>query len=232
MIAARKIRLSGTMNTRDLGGYETAEGQITQFGRILRSDMPSALDEIDIAALQKRQIKTIIDLRSPEEMDYRPDPFATCSAFEYLPCSFSKGNQNPSSPDVVPDIYMELFLDFENIRRVLEKIAQPGSILYHCAVGKDRTGVITAILLLNAGVELSDVLADYQVSYTYLRVWIRELIKKEGLPSFMGRSNMEYMEVALDRLKEKFGSIQEYLEKVGLSNETLEKLRKKLLCPG
>ena len=144
----RHIELESTMNTRDLGGYLAENGKITQFGRILRSDASPALTPKDKEILQKYRICTVIDLRSPEEIELKPDGFADLPGAVYHACSFAVGNRMPVSPEDVPVIYAQLLSDYAAVRRIMGTIAaSPGGVLYHCAVGKDRTGVITALLL-------------------------------------------------------------------------------------
>lgn len=230
MTASRRLLLSGASNVRDLGGYETLDGQITQFVRVFRSDIPFHLSEEDLYKLTSRGIHTIIDLRSPGEQEETPDPYRTCGVFTHYSYSFSDGNANPERPEDVPVIYHQLLSDFHNIRRVMEQIAQDGPILYHCAAGKDRTGIISALLLWNAGVSLEDILADYQVSYTYIRQRVKALLQKHPeYPPFTGRSDSEFMEITLQQFTEKYGTVQDYFRLVGLEETTILRLREKLL---
>jgi protein-tyrosine phosphatase len=123
-----------------------------------------------------------------------------------------------------------MLADFPAIKRILSIIIrQKGSIFIHCYVGKDRTGVVAALLLLIAGVNTSDILADYQISYTYLRLRIRELLHNHPeLPDFTGRSDMEYMEATLDNFFKTYGTIQNYLQQVGLHSDEVTALKNKL----
>lgn len=96
--------------------------------------------------------------------------------------------------------------------------------------GKDRTGCVAALLLTLAGVDRLDILADYQVSETYIRPviqWMRQT--QENLPAYVGASRTEYLEDCLNRLEGAYGSVPDYLRAAGLSKEQLDRLRRRLL---
>ena len=83
-----------------------------------------------------------------------------------------------------------------------------------------------------AGVAKADIVADYQVSYTYIQPLIEAMRGDHpDRPAFIGRSNLEYMEAFLDRFQKTFGTVEEYLRGIGLTGEEIEALRAKLLRP-
>jgi protein-tyrosine phosphatase len=226
----RRITLSCTVNTRDLGGYPTHDDRITSFGRIIRSDAPEVFSPEDAVLLKNLAVTTALDFRSKPEIERLPSAFERSADFDYFHCPFAFGNRNPTSKAEVPLLYAEMLADFPAIKRILSIIIrQKGSIFIHCYVGKDRTGVVAALLLLIAGVNTSDILADYQISYTYLRLRIRELLHNHPeLPDFTGRSDMEYMEATLDNFFKTYGTIQNYLQQVGLHSDEVTALKNKL----
>ncbi|MFX3616046.1 MAG: tyrosine-protein phosphatase [Sporolactobacillus sp.] len=226
----RRITLSCTVNTRDLGGYPTPDGRTTAFGKIIRSDAPEIFTPKDAALLKRLGVTAAIDLRSKEETEKMPSAFERSADFDYFHCPFAIGNRSTSSVAEVPLLYSEMIADLPAIKRILSIIArQEGSIFIHCYVGKDRTGVVAALVLLIVGVDISDILADYQISYTYLRFRIRELLHDHPeLPDFTGRSDMEYMEVTLDHFFETYGTVQNYLQEVGLHLDEITELKNKL----
>ena len=229
----RRIPLQCTMNTRDLGGYPASNGAVTQYGRVFRSDVPELPTPGDIAWLEKLNIRTVIDLRAPDEVLRKPSGFSGMSGVAYWNLPFSQGNQIAMSSSEMLSIYAELLADHENIRRVLTIIADaPGAVLYHCAAGKDRTGLMSALLLLLAGVSISDVLADYQVSYTYIRKWVRDKILRNepGRDPKSVRSDMETLETTLDRLFGQYPTARSYLSACGIPPEILDRLCTKLIC--
>lgn len=235
----RRIPLTCAMNVRDLGGYPVSgctPGQVrmTRFGRIFRSGLPGTPSPEDLEWLRYLDIRTVIDLRAPEETGPRPSGLAGITGITYLELPFCQGNQIPFSAEEIPLIYGEILEDRANICRVLTAVADaPGAVLYHCAAGKDRTGVITALLLLLVGVSVSDVLADYEVSFTYIPKWVRREIleRMPGRDPRAVRSDMESMELALSRLFGQYPTVQAYLMGCGLSGSVLDRLRDKLLAP-
>lgn len=227
----RRLLLKSTYNMRDLGGYPTQDGKVTKFNRIFRSDCPTAFDEQDLVILGEKGITLAIDLRISDEIDKRPSGFALIDGVEYVNCRFTIGDRSPKSEEEIPSLYLEMFEDFFNVKRVVELIANTkGTAVYHCAVGKDRTGIISAVLLGICGVHNEDILADYQISYTYLKHLINQLkARYPEWPHWMGRSEMEYMEGAIELLMKKYGSWDLYFKEVGLPEEILNQIRRKLL---
>lgn len=230
MIEYRRVPLDGTYNTRDLGGYPTKEGSVTRYGVFLRSDLPEGLTGRDFSILAGYGIQTVIDLRAPDECEKEPDEFSKLAGIAYYNCPFSAGNRLPESRADFSVIYGEILGCHEDMRRILSLLAESGGCaLYHCAAGKDRTGVISALLLLLAGVSVSDVLADYQVSYTYIREWVRNWRQENSLPEFCGTSEMEYMEQTVRNLFAEYQSVENYLKAIGLTEGELGALKRKLV---
>ena len=226
----RRIPLAHMMNLRDLGGYVVQDGKTTQFGRFLRGDAPTGLPPEEIQALTDLGIRTAVDLRSEEETRKHPCSLKDAAGIAYIPIPFAVGNRSPKTREEVPEIYMEIAADFPAMRQIMRAISHAeGTVLFFCAAGKDRTGVVAALLLLLAGVGRNDILADYQVSYTYIRSRIADLLKKEPeRPPFTGRSDMEYMDAFLDRFEAVYGSASDYLQTIGLTPGEVELLRMKL----
>lgn len=228
---AKRIPLSSTLNTRDLGGYPGTGGKATQFGRIIRSDAPIDLNADDFAVLNRLGVTAAIDFRSNAEIKREPSAFEHAADFDYYHFPFAIGNRDPGSKDGVPPLYAKIIADIPIMRQIMQIIArQEGGILIHCAAGKDRTGVVSALLLLTAGVGVSDILADYQVSYTYIRLKVREGLRQHPeRPSYEGRSDMEYMEKTLDRFFQTYSDVTDYLQKIGLNPDEIASLKDKLL---
>ena len=227
----RRISLGTMMNLRDLGGYPTADGQETHWGRLFRGDQPMELTERDFQWLQEHNVTTVIDLRSDLELERQPDPLAGAPGFTYHHCPLVGGENLPDTEESLPKGYFEMLDSKVYMTQILRHIARaPGGVLFHCTAGKDRTGCTAALLLSLCGVGLTDILADYQVSETYIMPLIRRVrAEVPNLPAYMGRSKSEYMEECLRLLLEKYGSTQEYLKVAGMTDEELNLLRSKLL---
>lgn len=218
-------------NLRDIGGYPTRDGRVTAFGGHLRGDAPVRLSDEELQLLRDMNISTIIDLRSDQEVRDVPGAFQGQSGFEYFHLPLYLGNQMPTCGEDVPRMYFQMADEQKMVAAVMTRIAEaPGGVLYHCSAGKDRTGVISALLLSLAGVEQDDILADYQISYTYLRKIIANFMADVAdIPMYMLHSNIEYMEGFLQAFYAKYGSTVEYLREIGLSDAQIDAIRQRLV---
>lgn len=245
----RRIPLSTASNMRDLGGYPVdivridqyerfmpsgqfpPDGQFTQYGRLFRSDCPSSFTMEDLAWIQKLGIRTAIDLRSDEECDQVPSAYKFVPGVSYHRCPFTIGADYPVTEADIPNTYLAMFADGLNMARILTHIAAAeGAVVFHCLAGKDRTGIVAATLLTLSGVPLDDVLADYQVSHTYLREFLRQRrALYPDMPIWAGRSESWYLEQSLGELLRKNNGIGGYLDGIGISIGQRQALQARLL---
>lgn len=230
----RHIPLGRMYNLRDLGGYPVSGGGETLWEKLLRGDNPEHLTEEDLRWFLDRDITTVVDLRSEAETRRKPDQLASQPGFHYFHCPLlSEGDGMPNLETDVGQGYFRMLDGSDLVARALRTVAcAPAGVLFHCTAGKDRTGLMAALLLGLAGVERADLLADYQVSETYLADIIRQIkTKVPTLSAFAGASKAEYLSDCLDLLEEKYGSVSGYLRAIGLTEEELTALRGKLLPP-
>jgi protein-tyrosine phosphatase len=223
--------MSTLYNMRDLGGYPASGGNATQFGRLFRSDCPVTFSEKDIKHIDTMHITCAIDLRIPSEIEENPSFFASHKGVNYHNISFETGNKSPDCESAIASGYLKMFEDQKAIGRILHTIANAdANVFYHCAVGKDRTGVVSALLLKICGVSDEDVIADYQLSATYLHPMIVAM-KREHLewPDWIGSSKPEYMRDCLKMLYEKYGTFENYLHTVSIDTAITRSIRRKLL---
>ena len=131
--------------------------------RLLRSDVPLSPTEKDVAFLLKHGVTTLIDLRSEEEVLRRPCPLAAHPGFSYQHLPVTGGNTMPASPADVPRSYLRM-VDAQ-MAHILRTIRSAGSgVMFFCAAGKDRTGVVSALLQRQAGLKRGEIVADYLLS--------------------------------------------------------------------
>ena len=208
----RHILCEKVKNLRDLGGYQTPYG-ITKFNKVFRSSVPYSLTEDELKYFDDLNL-TVIDLRTEEEVLKKKSVFDN-SEYNYFNVVLKGANYPEKEEDI------EILDDYEQIRKVLEIIKNSkGSILYNCTLGKDRTGVITMLLLLIMGVTDDDIIADYSLSYVYLREDIRKIHElNPSLSAFIGNSKLEYMEETLRLFKEKYINIDNYMKILGFTND-------------
>lgn len=164
------IPLAGSYNLRDIGGYETRDGHLVRSGVIFRSGNLDHLPRASQDALVTTYcVKTILDLRSLVERERYPDVFASSSRLTYLALPLVDTTLSIWQAEL-PERYHLLFLHCqEALKIILEAIAISDiPLLLHCTAGKDRAGLIIALLLSIAGVPEADIAEDYALSENYL----------------------------------------------------------------
>lgn len=241
----RHIPMDGPQNMRDLGGFPNRQGKGTVWNRLYRADSMSHLSKADIAKLKAFNIRTIIDLRGNAERIKEPD--IEIDSIQYFSCPLMK-EEIKSEEQIAQHSFMKsLAIGYQTmitegsdliafaVRTVIER-EQEGAVLFHCTAGKDRTGLLTAILLLILEVMDEDIIADYQVSHTYNRKGINKMV--ESLPQlkeFMEQagedsilhSHPKNIEKVLEYFKKE--RIQDWLGKNGVETTLLNEFRNRLL---
>lgn len=231
------LPLEGTFNTRDLGGYPTSTGALTRSHVFLRSDGLSALTDSDIRYLSDYGVRCIIDLRTEEEVHSSPCPIGSEYQIRYhhvpLADSLSPESLAASDEGRMADLYTAL-LDHAShtIVRIMRLFLAYRShvTLFHCAAGKDRTGVISMLLLLLAGVPRDHVVVDYAASAANLAPLFQHLISQlagQGLtvPDFALASDAEDMALTISYLERTWGAAGQYLLEAGMTEEEISRLR-------
>ncbi len=180
----KHIPLDGAYNVRDLGGYSTIDGFATKWGLLYRGDALYRLTESDWQVLLERGVHAAIDLRSRSEVE--ANPIVTPTNVVYENFSLMREQDDISVSNAMPDvstISMDKFMEsmkldysktlFDNlsccvdILNAITKHLAHGSVIFICTAGKDRTGIIAAVILYLCGVNREDIIADYIVSSTY-----------------------------------------------------------------
>lgn len=214
-------------NMRDIGGYVNKDNKEIKYNRFIRSNLPINLLDKEIDYLLENNIKTIIDLRSEKEV-LSVKSSLNEHRFNYYNIDLN-GNKIPKCEEDIPINYMDIIDNHQAIKKVLDIIINSKeNILFNCQAGKDRTGVITMILMLIANLDDSDIIADYSVSYIYIRDEVRKKRELGIIPKYLGYSKYWYMEETLKLFYEKYHNIDNYLEIVGLTKEECLLIRKKL----
>ncbi len=149
----RLIALQGAVNFRDLGGYAAADGMRTRWRTLFRADGLGELTETDLSVLRALGIRTVIDLRSESELERsRFDVDAHPVAFHHFPFidELPDAQEFDRRPGLLGSQYQEMVRDAGGqILAALEVLAAPDALpaVFHCTAGKDRTGVLSAIVL-------------------------------------------------------------------------------------
>ena len=171
---SRKLVFEGCFNFRDLGGYPTADGQRTRWRRLFRADGLSRLTESDLDALAALGVVTVIDLRTDMEADTQgrfPDGVEGVS-YHHLPLTDTLPGEE-ETPDwdraaFVSERYLAMLSEgTATVASAVALLADPERqpAVFHCSVGKDRTGVLSALVLGFLGVPDEIIVEDYALSY-------------------------------------------------------------------
>ena len=246
----RWIELEGADNTRDLGGLAVAGGGRTRFRRLLRAGTLQDLTAGDVAYLtEDLGIRTVVDLRLTDEATREGSALSGIPAVRYfsLPLS-SAGNvrsdivADGAEMDIVGHYVALLESSAANIVTAARIFADDGSgpAIFHCAAGKDRTGVLAAVVLDAAGVGREAIIADYALTGQRMKQISARLL---GLATYRdmralsrgvkgaATADEESMAAFLDELHRRYGSGAGYLTAHGLSDGDLAALRAALVEP-
>ncbi len=245
-IPERHLAWDGCLNVRDLGGHPTEDGGETRFGAVVRADSVRQLSPEGWAQLTGYGVSRIVDLRMNVELAEDPDGDAPVEVL-HLPF-FPEDDEvfrqvdeaSQAAPDPVTatrDVYL-IFLEHsrENVAAAIKAVGDgpEGPVVVHCAGGKDRTGIVTALLLKIAGVSDEDIADDYAISEERLKSrhdrWLSEAAtdeERERLRRIVVTPR-ESMLAVLHELEQRYGSVQGYLEAGGLSDDDLERVRRRL----
>jgi protein-tyrosine phosphatase len=233
------LPLKGAFNVRDLGGYPCGGGA-TRWRTFVRADSLSALNREDIQFLLEYGVDTIIDLRSADEIKAEPEPPALKEQTAYfnIPLvSGDIGDVTKLSPQdgagFLPEFYLSVLRGQHSaLCEVLTAAsAAKKCALFHCSAGKDRTGLIAALLLGIAGVSAEDILANYEVTYTYIKrnpVMIKYV---ESAPYSREQvySLREYFEKPLEFIMNECGGFEAYVSWAKLPFSVIRSIREKFI---
>lgn len=242
----RHLDWQACLNVRELGGYPTRAGGETRWQAFLRADSLHNLTAAGQEALLTYGVAHVIDLRTPGEVVRHPNPFAGAHTdgrprYHHLSLVDEAVAAGVAAIDAAPSpaqIYWALLDHFgHNIAAVFRALdaAGPGAILFHCHAGKDRTGVIAALLLALAGVPAEVIAADYALSDRYIQpLYDRERAKAPAGAQERERmermlvSAPEYMADTLAYLEREYGGAAAYLEMQGFGRAGQVRLRARL----
>jgi protein-tyrosine phosphatase len=230
----RRIDLPGVWNLRDVGGYPVAGGGEIRWRTLLRSDALHQLDGTGLAALRGLGVRTIVDLRTLPEAEMAPSAVAGLSA-RTTHISLLGGDL-AALPLELAAIYRYMINERgAAIADAVRVISAPGSVpaMVHCSAGKDRTGIVCALVLAAVGVPDDYIVADYALSSVYLdpqrtpsigRLQASTGLGDEVTRALLGSPPALILDV-LDRVRGRAGSAGGYLREHGLTEADLARLR-------
>jgi protein-tyrosine phosphatase len=249
----RRLDWPDCQNTRDLGGLPRASGGVTRMGVVVRSDNLASLTSAGRRAMTDYGIATVIDLRAESELKGSPgppfsdfqssgpiasppsEPESNSPAYVNLPLVDDEIAFVLNEAPTMPDRYM-VIIDRRQaaLGRIFNAIAGAGGpVLFHCFAGKDRTGLVAAMMLSLAGVEPEAIGDDYAETDVRLATRYAEWLAKAS-PARLEemrdelRCPPEWMLRTLDHVEHTWGGVDSYLEAAGVSPAGIERLKAKL----
>jgi protein-tyrosine phosphatase len=236
-----RLSFPGLLNARDLGGYATLDGARTRARSLLRTDDLSQLTPEGVQALLSYGVRAVIDLRWPRELKMHPSVFQRgTDGVRYTHVSLLDGSEEAwrsRTPDVPKERWNCVVLDHarKQMADALRAVARApeGVVLFHCAAGKDRTGVIAAILLAAADVQPADIALDYAISTEYIRDAYLAAHPPGSWEAVLEdvRCPPEQVHNMLAHLEDRYGGTVEYLRLIGLRDTEIASIRDRL-TPG
>jgi protein-tyrosine phosphatase len=236
----RWLALEGLDNIRDVGGLPLRDGGTTRRGALLRSASLRYCTPSDISHLvDEFGLRLVLDLRTQRERDRYLSPAAFADAgVETVALSFipEEGRELPETEDDV-DPLVHIYLGYlrdrsDNVVAAVRRLAAAGPTLVHCAAGKDRTGVLVALVLDAVGVERDAVVADYALSGERIEALFRRWTAESGEPMPADLTphlpRAEAMAAVLEHLDAEHDGAAGWLRAHGLEEESLDLLRKRL----
>jgi len=237
----RQLDWEGCFNVRDLGGLRTADGREIRRGALVRADSLERLTAAGWRTLEAHAVRTVVDLRNADEIgvDAAPRPAGITTVRLALDRIEDREfwDRWSDGPVFGTPLYYRPHLDrFAHASAaVVAAIAHaaPGGVAYHCSGGRDRTGMITILLLALAGVDPDDIAADYLLS----RERRAELAAARGreddspaIDAFLRREGTTAEDAVLDLVRGL--DVESCLRRGGLTDRDIDALRARMLGPG
>jgi len=256
---ARLVPLQGSFNFRDLGGYRGSGGRVTRWGRLYRADALHELTPADVGQLRHLGLRTIVDLRTERELAASGRGLLEHEdlAFRHLAVvregvrgdgtSDRAGDgESVAAPAPAGDDLAERYLWYLHVGRtsLVEALTLLGGeehypLAFHCAAGKDRTGVLAALVLSILGVEQQVIVADYVITAERLRFIMERWLADPGFAERMAkvpasRFSVEAstMERFLDQLLARYGGARAWALDAGVPADVLDRMTDLMLGPG
>jgi protein-tyrosine phosphatase len=248
----KSFKLESVLNFRDVGGISLPGKKKIREGLIFRSANPDKISRRDNEKLSSLNIRTVIDLRAPGEVKSKKRTVDKAEVIS-LPLDFQKVTRERLKPiiykknaeEIIADISNGLYLEILDasapvVKQVMEILASPSGypLLIHCQAGKDRTGILTALILLTLGAGREEIIGDFMKSNDALLPFFKRvlLIRKLISFGFFPYRNMLFavtvrqrnIESVLDRVEVHYGGIEGYLRSAGVDSSRLGELRKNL----
>lgn len=241
-VSERILHIEGSPNIRHIGGYATRDGRRTSTD-LVRSASLHRLQPGGIAVLRDHGVRTVVDLRSKIERERDVTPSLEEHGIAHV---FAPVFEQEASPVGLASeqfvgygvVYQRMLtIGGDAYRALFQTIAQSeGGLLFHCAVGKDRTGVAAMLMLELAGVADEEIVADYAASAELLRPLLAAMLPRmaeRGISAERGMAMMdsprEAIETTLAHLRAQYGSAAGYLHDLGFEGGEISAVKRRIV---
>jgi protein-tyrosine phosphatase len=239
---ARLLHSDVVFNLRDLGGYLGDGGRAIRWRTVLRGDGIHRLPASDLTAMG---VRTVLDLRTAAEISERGRAEAPALHWYHLPMlrtiwepAWFIDGMSPGR--FLADRYLVMLDEgADSLATALRVLGNPKATpaVFHCAAGKDRTGVVASILLSLLGVDDDTIAGDYHLSSAGMDRMVefirrtypeRYEVMADQPPAFLD-APVEAMALFLSGVRERWGSVDEYAATIGVGPDAVAGLRANLL---
>jgi len=246
----RTVAFEAVFNFRDLGGYPAGEGRSVRWRRLFRADGLQRLRPEEGRQFRSLGIATVVDLRTPQEADDSGRFPAEVAEVEYhhwpmfdvVPDWSEAGDVD--SPGFLADRYVEMLEHGrETVAGTLNLLSRSTAypLVFHCAAGKDRTGILAALVLGLLGVPDEVIVDDYALSHEAMArmgAWVRENMpevaeraSRQAYPASVAEAKPETMVRFLAHLRANHGTLGGLAADLGVGAEVIEAMQANLLVP-
>jgi hypothetical protein len=244
---SRFLPLDGAYNFRDLGGYPTPDGRLTRWNRLFRSDTLHELTAADLDVLRTVGLAQVIDLRTVAEVERTGRGLLAAEPVRYLHLSVTQveGGETVAAPTEYQAELAQRYLWYLDVGRstlaeTLTTLGDPANypLVFHCAAGKDRTGVVAALVLDILGVAQDVIVEDYALTGARMPLIMDRLRRDpiygsriDDLPSHLFSVEAATMRSFLDQLHEQHGGGRDWALGAAVPAERLDAMAALLLSP-
>lgn len=251
---SRKIILKGADNVRHFVGLKNREGRVIRNDQFIRSNSLSYLTPDDVNVLRQANLRRVIDLRTHTEVAEKPNVPIEGTTYYHIPLlderavgiTHDRQSERQTDPDAVlymPDMYAHIVTDKTSVAqlsRVFQLItsSQPGATLWHCAAGKDRCGIVSALFLFILDMAQDTILEDYlktnEVAYGWADSYYREVLARTGDAELAGKyrntvvADANYLLAAEQAIVAQWGSVKDFVtNQLGIRPDRIRQLQER-----
>jgi protein-tyrosine phosphatase len=244
----RTVPLEGASNFRDLGGYPTVDGRRVLRGRVYRADGLGMLTPTDLDVIDAVGIRTVIDLRTSREIDERGRFPVDVESVQWHHLSVvdqtwdHAGEMAADRPveNVLADAYADMLAEgAPRFAVAFRLLAETGALpaVFHCAAGKDRTGLLAALLLGSLGVDHDEIAADFALTDLAMPAFIERMktaypersARMSTVPPAFLSAPAGAMHLTLAHITDLSGSVRAYVRDIGVPDEVVDELAHRLV---